>query len=247
MTLVFFHLPKTGGTSVNEELHRIVSTNSLKSLAIHQNNTSEIKNYPISYFENHDYIHMHACGFTDESNLATFLKNNSKNNFTIFRYPTDLVKSYWRHSCQIAPQFAPKNKSLPPFHDRFSDLESLVHSISKNGEIDFTNKIFNDYSGLWRIFLGQIYEIQISMGCDQSSVYSIINYFLLEDPMLSKRLKLYVEGVLGHKTDFNLKHLNKTQPMKNSNLNQCSERILSSTLSKDLRQYLKILNNLEAL
>lgn len=247
MTLVFFHLPKTGGTSVHHELHRIASEESLKSLAIHANNLNQIKNQPISYFESYDYIYIHSCGITGKSSLATFLKNNSRDNFTVFRFPIDVVISYWRHSCQITPQFHRLNNSLPSFHDRFPDLDSLIHSISRDGQIDFTNIIFGQYSGLWRLFLGQIHEIQVSMGCDdQSSVYSITNYFLLEDTMLSRRLKLYIESVLGRETTFKLKHLNRTQPMKNSHLGQNSEKIISSALHIDLRHYLKISNTLNA-
>ena len=245
MTLVFFHLPKTGGTSVDKEICRIASENSLKSLSIHSGNINQMKNKATSFFEDFDYIHIHSCGYTQNTTLSAFLAGNCKKNFTILRCPIDLIMSFWRHSLQIAPQFLPRNHSLPIFHDRYPNLEDLINSVSQDGQIDFTQKIFNDYTGLRRLFTGQINEIEISMGCDEPSVDSIIKFFLLEDPMLSKKLKTYIDNILGHAADFELKHLNRTEPTKRSRLNHDSVKILSATLRKDWNQYLRILKTFD--
>ena len=244
MTLTFLHLPKTGGTSVDVEISRILSDNSLSKLSIHRENINKIKNNHESFFEGFDYIHIHACGYTGGTRLSFFLENNRANNFTILRYPADHIMSLWRHSLQISPQILPRNESLPAFHQRFKSLESLIHLVSPNGYLDYDHALFGEYFGLKRLFAGQMADLQVSMGCGAESVLSMTNYFLLEDPDLSAKLKLLLENNFFLKTDFQINHLNKTRAIKNCSLSHQSLKCLS-VLHRDLKQYLKIARSLD--
>lgn len=244
MPIIFLHIPKTGGTSVDKLISQCVSDNELRSITLHAGNVPELQKKPTSYFKAFDYIHIHACNIQACDALREVINNQACNCFTLFRFPTNYFESFWRHSMQIAPQALPTRPSIPSLHERFNDINSCIKDISTHGTIDFTNNFFKQYNGLTRMFWGQLVELKNLMGRPHAPTGNDLKWFALEDPNLNYNLRHYLESGLKCNMEVNLSHSNKTTQCCKSKLNLESIKRLAPIYKKDMLRYLKICKGL---
>ena len=180
MTLIFFHLPKTGGSSIHNMIDSSLSSN-IKKITISNDNIYSIDG---SLLSNYDYIHLHAFSHQTNNSLSEYLKYSTYNAFTIWRYPLDYFKSFWKHSRLLAPQVLPLSQSIIPFHQRYPSLGDLIDElvlIDSMNNFQLNSQLFSSlrlsYSGISRLLWGQANELQALGWHDQSSN---LKYFLLE-------------------------------------------------------------------
>ena len=180
MTLIFFHLPKTGGSSIHNLIQSCLPDNT-NQITIANDNISSIDG---SLLSNFDYIHLHAFSHHSNDSLSYYLKNSTYNAFTILRYPLDYFKSFWKHSRLLAPQVVPLNERVIPFHQRYPNLGDMIDELvikdarnifHLNSELISTIKA--DYCGFSRFIWGQVNELK-NLGWHANG--PDLKYFLLE-------------------------------------------------------------------
>ena len=247
MTLIFLHLPKTGGTSVNKLISECIVKNKLASLSIHNGNILDLQSKPISFYEKFDYIHIHACVIKARYEISNFIKEQSNNCFTVFRFPSDYFESFWRHSTQIEPQADTSRPNILSLHERFDNINSCIEALatSQSKTVDFNNQLIRDYLGLKRIFIGQLEQLRYLMGLNQHPTAADLKWFILEDPNLDNKLHNYLVSKLGFNLETNLSKSNTTIKSSNSKLTLESIQRLGAIYKNDTLKYLELSKEIE--
>ena len=242
MTIIFLHLPKTGGTSVDKLISKCIVENKLKSLSIHNGNILDLQSKPISFYETFDYIHIHACVIKARYEISNFIRKQPSNCFTVFRFPSDYFESFWRHSTQIEPQAWPSSPNILNLHERFDDINSCIEALStsQSKTVDFNNQLIKEYLGLRRMFIGQLEQLRYLMGLNQHPTSADLNWFILEDPNLDNKLRNYLGSKLGFNLETRLSKFNTTKNSSISKLTLQSIQRLGVIYKNDVLKYLEL-------